>query len=64
MCISTSGPVFNSKSTTFQGVCLLGSNCILKYLVLFELKHFQFFCKNTSSMCDQNAMNTCTMRDL
>ena len=24
MCISTSGPVFNSKSTTFQGVCLLG----------------------------------------
>ena len=25
MCISMSGPVFNSKSTTFQGVCLLGS---------------------------------------
>ena len=24
MYISTSGPVFNSKSMTFQGVCLLG----------------------------------------
>ena len=24
MCISMSGPVFNSKSMTFQGVCLLG----------------------------------------
>ena len=38
MWISTAGPVFNSKSMTFQGVCLLGG-LILTYWKMSILEH-------------------------
>ena len=43
MFISTSGPVFNSKSMTFQGVCLLGSVlCQFEACAIMVAKQYNF----------------------
>ena len=52
-----SGPVFNSKSTTFQGVCLLGYHCATMSPLCFS----NTLNENRLGLLITMVPNTCTM---